>query len=174
MTITLVEALIRRKSKEYWRCNSFLPHKALGSAADIDEVTLTGVGGEQPLANGYFCNDMHGWFFSSGRSQMPWHAKNIPVNVPFDQDYVGLALFLLLTASSLWRLNIGEAHQRDLAPYLSSAMIGFLVVGIFDSLIHVPKLTLMFYLLVLVLIGFMLGAFVSRGRPAEPNHHRQR
>lgn len=138
-------------------------------AAEIDEITLTGPGGESLLTNGDFSNDMHRWFFSSDRDHMPWHAKNILVNVLFDQGYVGLLLFLLLTVGALWRLNLGRARQHELAPYLSASIIGFLVVGIFDSLIDVPRLALMFY--ILVLVAFMPNAFISRGRPAEPSHH---
>lgn len=138
-------------------------------AAEIDEITLSGPDGEHLLSNGDFNNDMQRWFFSSDRDHMPWHAKNILVNVLFDQGYVGLALFLLLTAGALWRLNLGKARQHELAPYLSAAIIGFLVVGMFDSLIDVPRLALMFY--ILVLAALMPNALSSRGRPAEPKPH---
>ena len=62
---------------------------------------------------------------------------------------VGLVLFSLLTICALWRLNLGKARQHELAPYLSAAIIGFLVVGIFDSLTDVPRLALLYYLLLL-------------------------
>lgn len=122
-------------------------------AAEIDEVTLTGPGGEQLLANGDFSNDMQHWFFSSDRDHMPWHAKNILVNVLFDQGYVGLALFLLLTAGALWRLNLGKARHHELAPYLSASIIGFLVIGMFDSLIDVPRVELVYYLLLILVLS---------------------
>ncbi|MDP2881173.1 MAG: hypothetical protein Q8N89_06285 [Azonexus sp.] len=121
--------------------------------AEIDDVALAGPGGEPLLANGDFSNDMQHWFFSSDRDHMPWHAKNILVNVLFDQGYVGLALFLLLTAGALWRLNLGKARQHELAPYLSAAIIGFLVVGMFDSLIDVPRLALVYYLLLMLALS---------------------
>ena len=138
-------------------------------AADIDDLTLIGPGGEQLLANGDFSSDMQRWFFSSDRDHMPWHAKNILVNVLFDQGYVGLALFLLLIVGALWRLNLSKVRQHELAPYLSAAIVGFLVVGIFDSLIDVPRLALMFY--ILVLTSLMPNALNSRGRRAEPIPH---
>lgn len=58
-------------------------------------------------------------------------------------------MFLLLNACSLWRLSFGKARQHVLSPYLLAAIIGFLVVGTFDSLIDVPRLALMFYILIL-------------------------
>jgi hypothetical protein len=133
-------------------------------AADIDEVALIGPGGEPLLANGDFSNDMEHWFFSSDHNHMPWHAKNILVNVLFDQGYFGLALFLLMTVGALWRLNLGKARQHELAPYLSAAIIGFLVVGMFDSLIDVPRLALGYYLLILLaLSSFATGKQVMKG-----------
>lgn len=116
-------------------------------SADIDDVTLTGPDGRNLLANGDFSNGMQRWFFSSDRDHMPWHAKNLLVNVLFDQGYVGLTIFLLIIATALWRLNLGKARQYEFAPYFSAAIIGFLVVGIFDSLIDVPRLGLIWFLL---------------------------
>lgn len=138
-------------------------------AAEIDEVALIGRDGAPLLANGDFSNDMQHWFFSSDRDHMPWHAKNILVNVLFDQGYIGLALFLLLTAVALWRLNFGKARRQQLAPYLSASIIGFLVVGMFDSLIDVPRVALMFYSL--ILMALIPNAFNTSDRQAEPTTH---
>lgn len=118
-------------------------------AAEIDDVVLSSLAGENLLANGDFVNDMQQWFFTSDRDHMPWHAKNILVNVLFDQGIFGLVSFLLLTAGALWRLNLGKARKHDVSPYLSAAIIGFLVVGLFDSLTDVPRLALVYYLLLL-------------------------
>lgn len=118
-------------------------------AADIDDVTLTGPDGRNLLANGDFSNGMQRWFFSSDRDHMPWHAKNLLVNVLFDQGYVGLALFLILAVGALWRLNLGTARTHELSPYLSASIVGFLVVGMFDSLMDVPRLALIYDLLLI-------------------------
>lgn len=118
-------------------------------SAEIDDVVLNSLSGENLLVNGEFANEMQQWFFSSDRDHMPWHAKNILVNVLFDQGFCGLVLFSLLTICALWRLNLGKAREHELAPYLSAAIIGFLVVGAFDSLTDVPRLALFYYLLLL-------------------------
>ncbi|MDR0775293.1 MAG: hypothetical protein LBE81_01455 [Azonexus sp.] len=126
----------------------------MSGAADVDDIILLGPGGESLLTNGDFNQDMQRWFFSSDRDHLPWHAKNILVNVLFDQGLFGLASFLLLTVAALWQLNLGRAREHELAPYLSAAITGFLVVGMFDSLIDVPRLALLFY--VLLFLCFML------------------
>lgn len=135
-------------------------------AANIDEVILTGPDGESLLENGDFTNGMKRWFFSSDRDHMPWHAKNILVNVLFDQGCFGLSLFLMLTAGALWRLNMSEVRQYEFAPYFSASLIGFLIVGMFDSLIDAPRLALMFY--ILVFAAFMPNAFCCQGGKRPP------
>ena len=71
------------------------------------------------------------------------------LNVLFDQGIVGLALFLILVGGALWRLFFVAYRHTD-APYLASALIGFLIVGIFDSLLDVPRVAFLFYLLLLI------------------------
>jgi hypothetical protein len=138
---------------------------SMSGAAEIDDIVLTGPGGESLLTNGNFSRDMQRWFFSSDRDHMPWHAKNILVNVLFDQGVFGLALFLLMNVAALWRLNLGKARWHELAPCLSAAIVGFLVVGIFDSLIDVPRLALLFY--VLILLSLLLDSTPgAHGKPA--------
>lgn len=84
-------------------------------AVEIYKIMLTGPGCESLLANSDFSKEQH-WFFRSERDNIEWYAKNIFVNVPFDQGYLRLALFMLLTASGLWRLNFGKARQHELLP----------------------------------------------------------
>jgi hypothetical protein len=119
-------------------------------SAEIDTITLTTPGGPNLLQNSDFDLDMQNWFFSSDRDHMPWHAKNILVNVIFDQGIVGLLIFLLLVGAAVSRLTFGKSRQHELAPYLLAAIVGFLVVGMFDSLIDTPRLAFVFYLLVLL------------------------
>lgn len=130
-------------------------------AADLDDVVLTSFGGANLLVNGGFTNEMQHWFFTSDRDHMPWHAKNLLVNILFDQGTVGLVLFLMLTVCALWRLNLGSAKHHELSPYLTAAIVGFLAVGMFDSLTDVPRLAFLYYLLILNALSF--GTF-SRQR----------
>lgn len=130
-------------------------------AADIDDVVLTSPGHANLLANSGFTNEMQHWFFSSDRDHMPWHAKNLLVNHLFDQGVVGLVLFLLLTECALWRLNLGSAREHELSPYLTAAIIGFLAVGLFDSLTDVPRLAFLYYLMILYALSLDTPA---RGR----------
>lgn len=119
------------------------------SSVEVDDVVLTTLDGHNLLENGGFSEDMRRWFFTSERDHLPWHAKNLMLNLLFDQGAFGLAAFLVLTIAALWRLNIGKARHHELSPYLTSAIIGFQVVGLFDSLTDVPRLAFAYYMVVL-------------------------
>jgi hypothetical protein len=121
-----------------------------GGMAQIDDVALTGADGKQQLANGGFSEGMAYWFFSSDRYHMPWHIKSMVMNVLFDQGIVGLTLWGLLLLGAIWRTSFGRARQNPLAPALAAGLAGFFVVGLFDSLLDVPRVAWLYYMLMLV------------------------
>jgi hypothetical protein len=79
------------------------------------------VDGRQPLANGDLSAGMAHWVFSS--YHMPWHIKSRYMNVLFDQGLLGTALWGMLLVGAPWRTSLG----------------GFAVIGLFDSLVDVPR-----------------------------------
>jgi hypothetical protein len=121
-----------------------------GGVADIDNVSLTTAAGQQLLDNGSFGDDMARWFFTSDKHHMPWHIKSMPMNVLFEQGMVGLAIWGALLVGALWRVSLGSARSNSLAPALAAGLISFMVVGLFDSLLDVPRLAWLFYLLLLI------------------------
>jgi hypothetical protein len=120
--------------------------------AELDDVRLLAADGRNLLKNGDFSADLARWFFSSDRDHMPWHAKNLLVNVFFDQGFLGVCAFLLLAISALWRGGVGVKRNDGVAPYFLAALIGFWVVGMFDSLTDVPRLAFMYYWVVLYMM----------------------
>ncbi|MEO8304459.1 MAG: hypothetical protein ABI724_10090 [Betaproteobacteria bacterium] len=118
-----------------------------GRRVDLRNLALVGPDGRRLVANGDFSNGMAHWFFTSDRYHLPWHIKNMALNVLFDQGVVGLVLLTMLIFVASWRLVFGRASAHPLAPYLAAALAGFLVVGLFDSLLDVPRVAFLFYLL---------------------------
>ena len=133
-----------------------------GARLDIRQLSLIGGDGRELLANGDFSAGLARWFFTSDRFHLAWHLKNMALNTLFDQGAVGLALLALLTGAALWRTALGSARAHPLAPPLAGALAGFIVVGLTDSLLDVPRLATLFWLL--VLLG--LGLRVAPMRPA--------
>ena len=120
-----------------------------GTRVEIDNVSLIGPDGRELLVNGDFAQGMAGWFTTSDRFHLPWHIKNLGLNVLFDQGIIGLLLFVILTGGALYRLVVGAAREHPFAPFLAAALAGFLLVGLFDSLLDVPRLAFLYYLLLL-------------------------
>ncbi len=138
-----------------------------GSATvDVDNLSLREDGaGPELIRNGSFEHGNDYWFFSSDRNHLPWHVKNFAVNTFFEQGWMGVLATALLLLYAAGDLALRGLHGEAPASIALAAMAGFLVVGMFDSLFDVPRLTLLFFL---VLCGAML-------RPAkQPARHRVR
>jgi hypothetical protein len=127
-----------------------------GVRVDIDNIALSGADGHSQLVNGDFQADLSRWFMTSDRHHLPWHIKNIVAGVVFDQGLVGLALWGVLVIGALARVSLGPAQAHPLAPGVAGGLAGFLVVGMFDSLLDVPRVAFLFYFL--VLLGLSLQA----------------
>ena len=97
------------------------------------------------------------WFFTSDHDHLPWHAKNLFLSVLFDQGTVGLALFTALVVATLVRL-VGASRAQSAAPFFAASLIGFVVVGLFDSLIDVARIAFLFYFVVFVSLTISAGS----------------
>ncbi|MBC7732898.1 MAG: hypothetical protein H7306_13515, partial [Bacteriovorax sp.] len=137
-----------------------------GRRVEVDNLALIDAGGSNLLSNGDFSDGMAHWFFTSDRNHLPWHAKNLALHVLFEQGLIGLALFGALVIWSLWRVTAGHGRDHPLAPGIAGALIGFMVVGAFDSLLNVPRLAFLFYFLTLV--GLTVRSRLGHSRPARP------
>ena len=126
-----------------------------GGVADFDNLALQNNGLEL-LANGNFDNELTHWFSSSDKYHMPWHMKNLFLHVLFEQGWLGLVVLSVMLALAFFRLVKGRAAGHPIAPAVAGGLAGFCVVGVFDSLLDVPRVATLFYLLLL------LGLFVRR------------
>ncbi len=113
---------------------------------DIDNLSLVDPLGRQLLANGGFSDGMARWFFTSDHNHMPWHMKSMFLHVLFENGAVGLTVFLILVAAAVFRSLAGLRAQHPLAPAFVAGIVGFLVVGLFDSLLDVPRVAFLFFL----------------------------
>ncbi|PHV29212.1 hypothetical protein CSQ93_03745 [Janthinobacterium sp. BJB426] len=122
---------------------------ATSSVLEVDNVSLRAPGGEELIANGRFTQANNYWFFSSDHHHLPWHIKNLALHVLVETGWCGaLSLLALLTLAGL-RLLRRAARGDPGALACAAALLGFLVVGLFDSLLDVPRLALLCYLMLL-------------------------
>ena len=117
-----------------------------GDVADVRNLQLMDASGRNLLANGDFSRQGDFWFQSSDRDHLPWHIKNLFLNLLFDQGILGLAAFCLLFLAAGLRMLFRHGDSEH-APYFVAALAGFFTVGLFDSLVDVPRLATLFYLM---------------------------
>jgi hypothetical protein len=117
---------------------------------DIDNISLRSLpDNHELLRNGSFSDANDYWFFSSDRYHLPWHVKNLGLNLYFEMGWAGLlayATMLLSACASLLRRALDERGTGDAAAWLA-ALVAFQAVGLFDSLLDVPRITLLSTLL---------------------------
>ena len=113
---------------------------------DIDNVRLETITGENLLLNGDFSDQLDHWFFSAD-SHLQWHAKSLPVAILFDQGWFGLLAVGLFSILAIKRAT-GRAWGGNLhAAAALASFSGFLVVGLFDTLIDAPRFLFLFIML---------------------------
>lgn len=117
---------------------------------EVDNVSLVEVdSGRELIRNGSFTDANDFWFFSSDRSHMAWHVKNFAVNQLFELGWMGvLATAFLLLAVGARMAARGLAGETFAAVCLAS-MTGCMMVGLFDSITDVPRLSTIFLLVAL-------------------------
>ena len=122
---------------------------ATSSVVEVDNLSLRAPGGEELIANGRFTQANNYWFFSSDHHHLPWHIKSLALHLLVETGWCGaLTMLALLTLAGL-RL-LGRAARGDPgALACAAALLGFLVVGLFDSLLDVPRIALLCYLMLL-------------------------
>jgi hypothetical protein len=116
----------------------------------IDNVSLVEVEtGRELIRNGSFSNANDYWFFSSDRNHMPWHVKNFAVNQLFELGLVGLVAtaFLLLAVGG--RMVARGLGGETYAVVSLASLTGCMMVGLFDSITDVPRLSILFLLIAL-------------------------
>ena len=122
----------------------------------LDNLLLAGPDGRNLLVNGDFSQGLARWFFSSDRNHLPWHAKNLGVHLVVEQGLLGLVLFSTLFVGALLRVTLGPGRHHPLAPAIAGGLVGLVTVGLFDSLLDMPRLAFLFYFM--LLLGLTLRA----------------
>ncbi len=116
---------------------------------DVDNVRLLDSAGRNLLSNGGFSRVNDRWFITCDH-HTTWRVFNLWVRLYFEQGVVGIAAFILYLSfvlTSLWRC---WRSGHPLAPVLAASLAGFLLVGLFGSLLDAPRIALLFFTLTMV------------------------
>jgi len=116
------------------------------AAIEVDTLHLRAADGSELLANGDFSRGLERWFFSVDNDK-PWHIWSLPIQVLFDQGWLGGIALTLFVALGLWRAGRNAWRGDAMAGAMLAASVGFLIIGSLDSLVDSPRLLLLFLLL---------------------------
>src|SRR5450830_751277 len=140
---------------------------AVSSVIDIDNLSLRAADGREQIANGQFTQAGDDWFFSSDHHHLPWHIKNLLLQLYVEGGLCSVLamLGLLMRASSRLLRYLSQRHANGHVSVAAlAAILAFLVVGLFDSLLYVPRIALLFYLL-------LMGALLQPAGPSSTLAH---
>ena len=118
-----------------------------GGVADFDNVKLIGLHPKPLLENDSFSRGLLHWFPAAQSYFLPWHIDNLFLEVLIEKGVIGLLLFAALMVYALWHLIFGRARAGALSPYLAASLCAALLVGLVSSLMDVPRVAFLLYLL---------------------------
>lgn len=121
-----------------------------GTLAEIASVSLTTDRGVELIRNGDFAQGSRNWFFSTD-NHLPWHFKNLLLQLYVEQGLVGLLLMVALLIYSGVTLLRRRLEPGYPAALYAAALTGFLTVGLIDSLFDFPRMSMIFYLLLMLI-----------------------
>lgn len=124
--------------------------QSAGASVDVDSLRLGDPRGENLLSNGEFSRNMAQWLPSAQSYFVPWHVDNLFLEWLIERGGVGLLLFCVVVGAFFLQVLLVPSHGGLLSPYLAAGVAGTLVVGLVSSVMDVPRVALLLYLLFLV------------------------
>lgn len=132
---------------------------------DLRDISIVDLTAGELIRNGRFTNGADHWFFTSDRHHLPWHAKNLWIHIWVEHGIVGLVAWGLLLAACLARVVVQGPHRTSAGSVAAAGIAGFLAVGMFDSLLDIPRLTVM--LCVLIYLALASRAITQQRAPTN-------
>ncbi len=125
---------------------------------EVDTLRLTSEGFNR-LQNSRFGDGLDHWFFYNDFAHLPWHVKNLFLQVWFELGWLGLLVFFILLATLLFRAC--QPRSADsLMPVYASAVLGVCLFGLFGSPLDSARVSWLFSFMLLA----GLASLRSRGR----------
>ena len=132
----------------YWPTTMIMGYVHPERPIDITDVQLIDAKGRNILNNGRFVHGTDRWIMVTNWEHLSWHPKNMFLYLYFEYGLIGLGVFLILVSAALLR-QLRELRQgSSMAPFLIAAISSFMLVGLFGTLLDVPRVATLFYLVV--------------------------
>jgi hypothetical protein len=122
------------------------------ASIDVDNLSLKGDDRIEQVRNGGFSRGLARWFPVAKNHFLPWHVDNLYLEVLIERGVLGLAAFLMVVVCALRRLAFGMSAGERMAPFLAASLTGALTVGLVCSVLDVPRVAFLFFLVLLIAI----------------------
>ena len=141
-----------RSARPGWLSISLI---SAASSIEIDNVELLeSKTGTALLANGAFSQGGSRWLLTGHRYFVPWHTDNLYLEAGIDVGLIGLVLYLGFFLHAI----IGQIRHRASCGAeegaILTAVLGALVLGLFNSLFDVPRVAFSFIILCIVIAAW--------------------
>ncbi len=118
-----------------------------GGRVDIANLQALSPKSQAFLENSDFSHGMERWGTSAGSYYLPWHIDNLYLEVLIERGAIGFLLLCSVAALALKRLVGAGKSAGSLAPFLAASLVGVLLLGLVSSVMDVPRVAFMFFLL---------------------------
>jgi hypothetical protein len=126
-----------------WPTVLTLRYNQVGTLLEVDTITMS-ADGFNILRNGSFKQGLDYWFQYDDFSHLPWHVKNVMLQVWFETGWLGVGLFLGLLGL-LIQSNLGRHAHDSMLPVYTTAVVSLSLFGMFGSPLDSARVSWMFY-----------------------------
>jgi hypothetical protein len=125
---------------------TFLLHNDIeGSVVDVTDLRLSD-GGPNVIATGTFAAGGDRWITIDDIQHMPFHIKNLYLEIFFEAGAVGLCVFLAVLTIAFTRAVRAARRQEALGIGIAGSLVAFALVGIVGSLLDNPRPATLFFI----------------------------
>jgi hypothetical protein len=128
----------------------------VGAQAEISDIQVVDPEGDSRLRNGDFARASEHWFAGAASYYLPWHVDNLYLELLLERGVVGLALLLVACVwlgqrlSDRRRFQASSIADQGLDGVLCVSVASALLLGLVGSLMDVPRVSVLFLLLLAV------------------------
>lgn len=116
---------------------------------EIDNIRLLDPAGHDLLGNGSFSAGLDRWFMSVDRD-LPWHVWSMPVAILFELGWFGVLTLAMQVIAAMRRMLDAAGRGNQMSAVAFSAALGTLLIGLMDTVIDAPRISLLLILLLAV------------------------
>ena len=121
----------------------------VGGVAEFRNLSLVAPDRTEALVNRDFSAGLARWFAAAQGYYVPWHIDNLYLELLIERGAPALLAFMGCMGLVLWRVVGAASRTQPIAPFLAASLFGALIVGGVSSVMDVPRVAFLLFLLTL-------------------------